>query len=360
MTSSAHGTRWIVSPRFDALWFIAPGFVSLLIAAPVLMGVWDVGAVSPLAWLLMVVFIDVAHVWTTLFRTYLDKQERERRPWLYWGLPTLVFAGGFLVHSAQPNWFWTLFAYVAVHHFIKQQFGFISLYRYRANEHRSWVRRLDKIAVYTGAGVPVLYWHTTLPRDISWFVEGDFIGPLPAEIMVVGWCVYGLAGAIWVFHRLIDARINGAQWGRDLTMLATWLTWYIGIVVTDVDFVFTVTNVVIHGVPYAALVWHSSRRQKPSTEKNYRPNIAVFVGLCLMLAFIEEGLWDLTVWHDHAQWFGTLPSNLSHQWLVDVAVPLLMVPQGTHYLLDGFIWRMDASNPGLKTKIFRNSRPLAH
>lgn len=352
MSHEHRNSRWLVSAKFDCLWFIAPGFLSLLVVAPVVLGVWDFGEVSPVSWLLLVVFVDVAHVWTTLFRTYMDTEERRRRPWLYWGTPLLVFIGGFLVHSAKPIWFWSLFAYVAVYHFIKQQYGFVSLYRYRAGERRGWVRRLDQCAIYAGAGVPVLYWHTTLPRDISWFVDGDFLGPLPNSVMTLGWIVYGVTGVMWVGHRLWDVRLRGPQWGRDLTMTATWMTWYVGIVLTDLDFVFTATNVVIHGVPYAALVWHSSRRSKHSIHQASRPNIWIFISTCLLLALIEEGLWDVSVWHERANWFGTLPDSWATPRTLDIAVPLLMVPQATHYILDGFIWKMDGSNPDLRNRLF--------
>ena len=58
------------------------------------------------------------------------------------------------------------------------------------------------------------------------------------------------------------------------------------------------------------------------------------------------------VWNERAYWFGTLPDTIQGGWIVDLAVPLLMVPQATHYLLDRYIWKMDGSNPGLKAKIF--------
>ena len=352
MTSPRGSGHWIASRRFDLLWFIGPGFFSLLLVAPVITGHWRISEVSPIAWLLLVVLVDVAHVWSTLFRTYLDGEERRRRPLLYWGLPFVVFVVGYLVHSAKPAWFWTGLAYIAVFHFIRQQYGFVSLYRGRAGERRLWVRRFDQLVVYIGTGVPILYWHVGLPRNIAWFVEGDFIGPLPQGVMDIAWPVYCVVGVLWVAHRLMEVRASGPQWGRDLTMLATWLTWYTGIVLTDLDFVFTATNVLIHGVPYTALVWWSARRNTSKTAPLRRFPWWLLLVTCAGCAIIEEWLWDLTVWNERAYWFGSLPDTIQGGWIVDLAVPLLMVPQATHYLLDRYIWKMDGSNPGLKARIF--------
>ena len=33
-------------------------------------------------------------------------------------------------------------------------------------------------------------------------------------------------------------------------------------------------------------------------------------------------------------------------------VPLLTVPQATHYVLDAYIWRFDGSNPGLRQYVY--------
>ena len=112
-----------------------------------------------------------------------------------------------------------------------------------------------------------------------------------------------------------------------------------------------------------ALVWIYGRR-KWTGERSWRRRIhrpaaaAIFVGLLLVLAYFEEGLWDLFVWQEHAAAFGqvalpfAVPEALRH-----LIVPLLTVPQATHYVLDGWIWRFDSSNPGLGSFLFGEARP---
>ena len=66
-------------------------------------------------------------------------------------------------------------------------------------------------------------------------------------------------------------------------------------------------------------------------------------GILQLIAFLEELVWDRAVWHDRSWLFGE-PWNVGALKLV--IVPLLALPQLTHYVLDGFIWRR-RSNPSV-------------
>src|ERR1044071_6913743 len=81
------------------------------------------------AWVPAVLLIDVAHVWSTAFRVYLDTDELKRRPWLYSLVPLIGFAIGVALYSEGELVFWRVLAYLAVFHFIRQQYGWVALYR---------------------------------------------------------------------------------------------------------------------------------------------------------------------------------------------------------------------------------------
>jgi hypothetical protein len=68
--------------------------------------------------------------------------------------------------------------------------------------------------------------------------------------------------------------------------------------------------------------------------------IALFVAAVWILAFAEELLWDKCVWHERDWLFGTGWAVREWRWLL---VPLLALPQFTHYVLDGIIWRRKAN-----------------
>jgi hypothetical protein len=68
--------------------------------------------------------------------------------------------------------------------------------------------------------------------------------------------------------------------------------------------------------------------------------ILIFLATVWVLAFAEELLWDRFVWHERSWLFGLGWRAESWKWLI---VPLLALPQMTHYILDGFIWKRKAN-----------------
>jgi hypothetical protein len=127
--------------------------------------------------------------------------------------------------------------------------------------------------------------------------------------------------------------------GKDIVVFTTAVCWYVGIVVFDSDYAFTVTNVVIHGVPYFALIWFYAKARREMTGRAYRTlsqHCLVFLATLWAIAYVEELLWTRGVWHEHNWLFG---GNWDWENWKMYLVPLLAVPQLTHYVLDGFIWR---------------------
>jgi hypothetical protein len=330
--------RWLFSPAVDVAAFA--GSVAVSFGFIILARRFGVGAETPpWAWLVFVLGIDVAHVWSTLFRVYLDGEEVRRRPLLYAGAPVLAWGLGVAAHAASAELFWRCLAYVAVWHFVRQQVGWMTLYGRRARHDERTVL-FDQVAVYAATLGPVAWWHANLPRPFWWFREGDFIGGLPGILGNVALGVHALVLGAWL-ARMATLR----QWhaGKLLLMAATWLAWFGGIVVARSDLAFTVTNVVLHGVPYLVLLYRYARAR--DAEGGYgrwsvllRAGVPGFLAVLWALAFLEEFAWDRLVWHDHPMFFGESHFHLEGAALA-LLVPLLSVPQTTHYLLDGFIWR---------------------
>src|ERR1700754_904574 len=131
---------WLFSRNTDLAVFLGSAVVSLLalwIGARA--GVLN-GDAPDWAWVPAVLLIDVAHVWSTVFRVYLDKDEMQRRPTLYWLVPVISFAIGVALYSEGEVVFWRALAYVAVFHFVRQQYGWVALYRAQVGE-RDRLRR---------------------------------------------------------------------------------------------------------------------------------------------------------------------------------------------------------------------------
>jgi hypothetical protein len=156
--------------------------------------------------------------------------------------------------------------------------------------------------------------------------------------------VHGLVLAAWaLFQAMRVVRGEGLQVGKVLLVLATWVTWFGGIVLARDDFAFTVMNILLHGVPYFALLLRYARGRL--AEGGYgrlgalvRAGLPGFLLFLAALGFAEELLWDKLVWHERPFLFGELGLALSEDVLA-LVVPLLALPQATHYVLDAFVWK---------------------
>ena len=322
---------WLFSRRIDLAVFLGAALVSF--------GALGVGAAAGVlhdetpgwAWVPAIVLCDVAHVWSTIFRTYLDPEQRRARKRLFAIVPVAGLAASVLLFSFGELTFWRALAYLAIFHFVRQQYGWVALYRARAGETGG--RLVDTTAIYAATLWPLLHWHTHLPKHFSWFFTNDIVA-LPAFVMPVATVLYVLALGAYAVRAASQWLRGTANPGKDLVVLTTAIAWYVGIVAFDSDYAFTVTNVFMHGIPYFALVFMQARaRPEPPP---FTQSVVAFLAVLWFVAFVEELLWDRAIWHDRTWLFG-------ESWEIGalrlVVVPLLALPQLTHYVLDGFIWK---------------------
>jgi hypothetical protein len=322
---------WLFSRRVDLVVFLGSAAASMaLLVAGHALGILHDDA-PPWLWLFAVVFIDVAHVWSTAFRTYLDRADFAEHKALYLGVPIAGYAVALALYSEGELVFWRALAYLAVFHFVRQQWGWVARYRRKAGETRG--RFFDALAIYTATLYPLLHWHLTMPKRFHWFIAGDFVALPQAQTI-------DLAGRVFFFAVLsvYALRSRFKNPGKDIVVLTTALCWYTGIVYFESDYAFTVTNVIIHGVPYFAIVYQHAQRRKRDQAPIWAPALPVFLLALWIIGFGEELVWDRAIWHEpeHRAFFG--PVWNVGAWRVAL-VPLLALPQLTHYVLDGFVWR---------------------
>lgn len=345
---------WLFGPQLDIGVFMGSAALSVALLLWGFRRGWVYGESPEWSWVCAVLLVDVAHVWSTGFRTYFDPNEVKKRPGLYIGTPLLSWIGGVLLYSFSSGVFWSGMAYLAVWHFIRQQYGWVVLYRRRCGEIDRTSHWIDSATIYLATLFPLAHWHAHLPRKFWWFVANDFRN-VPGEALASLVPVLGAAFAIsqvvyWC--RSVGKWFNGsANPGKDMIVLTTTFCWYVGIVALNSDYAFTVTNVLIHGVPYMALVycWQKQHNPQPvsavsnpnehwigrwarKTSSHWIP----FIVTLWALAYCEEMFWDRAVWHERGWLFGSPWDASDFQTLL---VPLLAVPQISHYVLDGFIWK---------------------
>ncbi|NVK65617.1 MAG: hypothetical protein HWE22_13575 [Flavobacteriales bacterium] len=317
-------------------------------------------------WLIFILGIDVSHVWSSLFRTYLSKDEFEAHRLRLILIPIVLLIASSLVLSFSPAWFWTIMAYLAVFHFIKQQYGFLALYNFRAGSFRKKLIS-DKLIIYIATLYPIIYWHFNSQSEFNWFVENDFFfvknyltnNAIFSEVFYfLNWAYWGVI-AYWVGEEIV-AKANGKPFsiGKLLWTLTTALNWWFGIVYFNSDLVFSVSNVVAHGIPYIALIYFYDVK-KTSIKSGVKLKLSflakrllIVLGVILVAALVEEYFWDMLVYNEHADIFEQiLPysyEQLTNSWGIAIAVAILALPQQVHYVTDGFIWKMNDKNKYLK------------
>ncbi|MCR9206092.1 MAG: hypothetical protein NXH75_16025 [Halobacteriovoraceae bacterium] len=333
---------WISRARFDLPFIIGPAFLSTFLVLLLFFTNILPQKVSPLYWLFLVVFIDVSHVWSTLYRTYLNEWGKETFHPHLWLAPLGCYLCGVILHSFGAITFWRVLAYMAVFHFVRQQYGFFMIYKRKEKKELRY-EFFDKMTIYSVTIIPLLVWHFRGPQTFHWFLKGDFFY-FPAQLLEK--LSLGFGAAILFGYFLKEKLILRKNWfsPKNLFLIGTALAWYIGIVVIPTDWSFTVTNIVSHGIPYFALIYLTHLRESTDKEKLlcFRKVPTFFlIFFLIFIGFIEEGLWDGFFWHENKAFFSWfyLKTPIENVSLKSLIVPLLALPQATHYVLDGLIWK---------------------
>ena len=341
---------WINSASSDTVFILMPPFVALLLVALFPQQFKESGEMPLLYWLVLIVFIDVAHVYSTLYRTYFNPLEYKEKQSLLISIPILCYVAGVIFYNIDAILFWRILAYLAVFHFIRQQYGFMRLYSRFENKSRL-LSSIDSITVYSSTIYPLLFWHLNPGRNFHWLIDGDFLQYESRLLSDVGLAFYLIILCMYFVKEVyLYCNFKKLNLPRNLLILGTALSWFFGIVYFNGDLAFTTLNVLSHGIPYMALIWffekNKHRKNQQKTSKFLKVSfgkygIVLFILLLSLFAYFEEGLWDGLVWKEHSaafSLFAFLP-QIDEKQLLSLLVPLLALPQATHYVLDGFIWR---------------------
>ncbi|MCZ4223604.1 hypothetical protein [Pedobacter rhodius] len=349
MQTDKENQPWLNSALNDIIFILSPAFFSLLLVF-IFPEKFQNSKDFPLAyWVFLIVFIDVAHVYSTLYRTYFNTDNLRRQSALLVTIPVLCYITGVIIYQFDGQWFWRLLAYLAVYHFIRQQYGFMRLYS-RNEKYNDLLTSIDKIAIYTATLYPLIFWHLSGTRNFNWFIDGDFLTYKNESILKASGFTYILIIGIYAFKELTiiisERKLNIP---RNLIVIGTFLSWYFGIIYFNGDMAFTTLNVISHGIPYMALIWFFEKKKLKKNALKTRLmklcfgkfGIFYFITILIAFAYLEEGLWDGFIWKEHQSVFkpfSSLPKVTGNE-LLSLLIPLLALPQATHYVLDGFIWK---------------------
>ena len=220
----------------------------------------------------------------------------------------------------------------------------------------------DSSIIYLATLYPMVFWHLSPDRNFSWFIENDFFrlsDMVPNMQWILDTCnlLYWLLILVWLGQEFLIYRKNrsNVSIGKILWVLMTAANWYLGIVSFNSDLVFSISNVVAHGVSYLVLInWYAIRKKRILTtgEKPHTFRwrwIGWIVDGSLFLAFIEEYGWDILMSREKQAFFASfLPYTLSlitTPTIQAVVLSILISPQVTHYVIDVVIWKTTKKSP---------------
>ena len=324
------------------------------------------------AWLVFILGFDVSHVWSTLFRTYLDKDEVKSHKTLFIIAPIIAFVLSIILLSFSLNMFWRIMAYIAVFHFIKQQYGFAMLYKIKIGEKKNQFIS-DKLVIYIATIYPIIFWHFNSDSTFNWFVKNDFFEIynlfqnqlIIVQVFDVLNYVYWMIIGLWLILE-IKAKFEGktVSLAKTLWVLTTAVNWWFGIVYYNSDVVFSISNVVAHGLPYIVLIYfYGIKKMELKNQVQLKlsrklKSLFILIVTVFLIALLEEYFWDMFIYREHATLFETIfPyhwNQLSNQWTTVVAIAILALPQQVHYIIDGYIWKFNSKNKYLKP-MFKSS-----
>lgn len=329
---------WLSDPVFECV-FIALPMVLPVIAVFVFPDYFTTTEISTFWWVALVLCIDVSHVYSTLFRLYWDRATFQAHKRLLLIIPVAGFIVAISIHLYDALIFWRVLAYIAVYHFVRQQYGFMRLYS-RKEPAVKWKRNVDAIAIYAATIYPLVYWHMQGTDKIAWFVKGDFIKvSLDDYAPLLSALYYGIITVYVIKELALSVKDRSFNIPKNLIVIGTYLSWYMGIVAFQGDLIFTLLNVVAHGIPYMGLIWLYGEKKSKTNFSFGVKGALIFGAVLLLFAYVEENLWDSFVWNDHPEMFVPFGGVVENPIVLSVIVALLVLPQITHYVLDGFIWR---------------------
>jgi len=247
--------------------------------------------------------------------------------------------------------------YFAIYHFVRQQYGFFMLYR-RGEPVGGFGYRLDQITIYLTTIYPLVYWHT-YPRNFQWFSNFEIL-TIPSIFPEL------ICRFIYISALILFSAKEARRWaktgefniGKVALLFATAAAWSTGIILFNGNLTFMLINIVSHGVPYIALIWIYQYRKKANQANSSNgflrffqlKYVPLYVLALVALATFEEGIWDWFVWKEHGELFGNVTWTLPTAALI-ILVPLLTMPQVTHYVLDAFIWRVNKKGKEIRAVI---------
>jgi hypothetical protein len=285
----AAGSRWIMSPSVDVATVLLPavtGYACLYANAAL-------GVSSFLIWWFWNVAFNGGHMFATLSRTYLDRDEWARRTPLLVGSLAWVLVGpvalaaSLALHSPGPFLvFWAFSVLWAYYHVTRQHYGFLSLYQKLNGEPAGRANRIDYWVFHLLMFGPVLSWfvqYSELRDAFGWSIALSANERLLVDatrIGVAALLVAYLGRELWAAYRR-TVNLPKVLLFLAYVPLHLLLLLYPTVVGRYDILLFNAVITLPHNVQYLAIVWFHNKNRYHTPEARQHYGLAASVSATL-------------------------------------------------------------------------------
>lgn len=313
--TSERSAKWIINQREDLIWFIGSALTGYL----VLLLMTSTSAVFvALVSLLFTFGINLPHFYSTVTRTYFDREARRKNPYL------LLSIVPFVILCPVTVWFLgfkplvTLGMFWGALHVSKQHFGFVAIYKKKAADFTDF--KLDKNFTLFSLITPFVLFNLNYLS-----VPLRYIAPIALLAQLA-------FAAVYLRRQIVKYTAGQVMNWPKLQLLAAfiplhWLAFYYATSDPLKSIaVFGIATSIGHSFQYMRLTWfHNKNRYQGRRERHGLASLVSSRAYFFYAAVVIMGA--IVVLPK----FSIEPGNLWNA--------LFIAPTLTHYLIDSKIWR---------------------
>lgn len=163
---------WIFGPRADLVAFTFPIFLALALHFSFH---WYFSFLGVMTFIMLVrLFIDLPHVYSTFAYVYSSKTHWERHRFFLIFIPVFIFATSFILQSYYPILITLIIGNWSCWHFIKQQCAWFHIASSKGSPRDAWTMRIDKAAILA-ATLGFVAIGQSRGESFGWITPGDLV-----------------------------------------------------------------------------------------------------------------------------------------------------------------------------------------
>lgn len=322
---------FLISPNLDIFCFLS--YLPIVLITPFFsyFGI-DPMQLTITQGVLLIILVDGAHVFSTIFVTYFDKERRDLFRTYLIGIPLMVFTFTLCsLYFLGSMKFYIFLAYAAIFHFMRQQYGWFAIACKKGQRGPVWISSIDQLSIYS---IPIfaVIWKSSYSDPQRWFKTGDlFLIPtwLTDKLHLVFWFITALFILSNLYQIIKLSKINLTKY---MIWINTFVSWYIGFVYFNEGFVFLFLLVLHHGLPYLGLIYKTERVTKPIRNQKFK---YIFALTAMYLVCVGLSWTEIST---PKPFIEIEPATIEH-FLSIAFLALIFTPQVSHYLIDMVIWK---------------------